>query len=306
MQRCQLTRSWPAMGSTARVTVVAATRKLTRSLTAQAACRIGELERRWSRFIPSSEVSRLNDRPGMPTRVSSDTYRLVAAGLDGLRRTGGRFNPTMLEPIVAAGYDRNFNSLRSGIAVASASVGAPPGATLHLDPMTSAVHLGVHSGFDPGGVGKGLAADIVADELMDADALGACVELGGDLRARGDGPEGSGWVVAIEDPRRRRPLRETLWIADGGVASSSVIKRSWQTTAGPSHHIIDPETGRPAKTAVIGACIVASTCALAEVFATAACAGMPPQEIGQAGVSGVLFYDDDQRLSIGDFRNLTA
>ena len=55
-------------------------------------------------------------------------------------------------------------------------------------------------GFDPGGVGKGLAADLVVDAVMADGAGGACVNLGGDLAVRGVGPHGGGWTVTVEGP----------------------------------------------------------------------------------------------------------
>ena len=54
-------------------------------------------------------------------------------------------------------------------------------------------------GFDPGGIGKGLAADLVVDLLLDGGAAGACVDLGGDGRMAGEPPTG-GWRVGIGNP----------------------------------------------------------------------------------------------------------
>jgi len=68
--------------------------------------RIDDLERRWSRFLPDSEVSRLNAGAGRPVLVSPETARLVARAVDAWRLTAGRFDPTVLPALVAAGYDR--------------------------------------------------------------------------------------------------------------------------------------------------------------------------------------------------------
>ena len=66
--------------------------------------RLEELERRWSRFLPDSDVSRLNTAPEALMLVSSDTVALVAAMKEAWRVTGGRYDPTMLAAIVAVGY----------------------------------------------------------------------------------------------------------------------------------------------------------------------------------------------------------
>src|SRR5204862_328066 len=68
------------------------------------------------------------------------------------------------------------------------------------------VRLPAGTGFDPGGIGKGLAADMVVAETMAAGAAGVCVNLGGDLRVTGLDPTDAAWTVAVEYPLAARPL----------------------------------------------------------------------------------------------------
>ena len=67
------------------------------------------------------------------------------------------------------------------------------------------VRLPAGTGFDSGGIGKGLAADLVAVEVMAAGADGVCVNLGGDLRVLGTSSDGS-WTVAVEHPSSQEPI----------------------------------------------------------------------------------------------------
>src|SRR5919199_2924381 len=76
--------------------------------------RILDLERRWSRFRPDSEISLLNAAAGRPVLVSSATAGLVARGVDAWKLTDGRFDSTVLPALVAAGYDRPFAAVRAG------------------------------------------------------------------------------------------------------------------------------------------------------------------------------------------------
>lgn len=211
--------------------------------------RIEQLEGRWSRFRPDSEVSRLNRAGGRPVLVSADTAALVARAEAGRRGTGGRFDPMVLAPLLDAGYDRSFRG--GGV------VGLPTGA-----------------GFDPGGIGKGLAADFVVAELRAAGASGACVNLGGDVRVDGAGP----WVVDVADPfdDGARPIAR-LALDAGGVATSSCLRRAWTGDDGTRrHHVIDPATGVPADTGVAAVTVVTGDAWRAEVLATAALlAGLP-------------------------------
>src|SRR5207245_497499 len=94
-----------------------------------------------------------------------------------------------------------------------------PGAE-DIEVTDNMVRLPPGVGFDPGGIGKGLAADIVTDELMQAGADGACANLGGDVRVRGAGPTGAAWTVSVEHPWSERSIIH-LGLADGAVATST-------------------------------------------------------------------------------------
>jgi thiamine biosynthesis lipoprotein ApbE len=127
-------------------------------------------------------------------------------------------------------------------------------------------------GLDPGGIGKGYAADLVVSELRAAGAAGVCVNLGGDLRAEGRAPGGGSWVVGIEHPLRPGPAA-TVTLAGGAVATSSRTRRTWGPDGDRRHHLIDPATGAPADTALAAVTVLAARGWQAEVLAKAAFLG---------------------------------
>ena len=158
--------------------------------------------------------------------------------IDGFRLTGGLYDPTLLGPVIRAGYDRTFELIpaaarpgRSDAEPACAGIGFGPGWA----------RLPAGSGFDPGGIGKGLAADIVASELVAAGADGVCVNLGGDVRVTGEAPGGGTWTVAVEHPAAAAPIA-LLGLADGAVATSTTLRRRWRVGGEVRHHLIDPAT----------------------------------------------------------------
>ena len=93
-----------AMGTTVEVTVVGGAP----SLLTIARGRIRDLELRWSRFLPDSEVSRLNAAGGAPVRVSPETVTLLTAARDAALLTDGRFDPLLLDAVEAIGYRETF------------------------------------------------------------------------------------------------------------------------------------------------------------------------------------------------------
>jgi thiamine biosynthesis lipoprotein len=144
--------SFRAMGSDAQVIVVGGSP----GSAERARRRIDDLERRWSRFLPDSEISQLTRRAGEWVALSADSRLLVERALAAWSLTIGRFDPTVLGAVIRAGYDRSFDELdpAGGAGASPLTVGA---GGIQVD--GDRVRLPVGVGFDPGGIGKGLAAD---------------------------------------------------------------------------------------------------------------------------------------------------
>lgn len=250
-----------AMGSDAHVIVVADDgRLLDRAL-----ARVEQLEQRWSRFIDTSEVSRLNRRRGETVAVSPDTALLVARAIEAWRLTGGGFDPTVLGAVIRAGYDRSFDEMTADTAAGAS--GLRQGVTsIVVDDDT--VTLPADVGFDPGGIGKGLAADLVATEIIEAGARGVCVNLGGDLRVLGDPPAGDAWTVGLEHELVAEPFL-VIGLGDGAVATSTTLRRQWRIDGRRHHHLIDPWTGEPSASDLTLVSVIAGEAWTAEVLAKA-------------------------------------
>ena len=219
-------------------------------------------ETRFSRFRGDSELSAVNARAGSPTRVSSPFARLLAFALDAARRTNGRFDPTVLDAVIAAGYDRNFDEVLAGARVALRP-GRPAGRWDRIALHGDEVLLPADVGLDFGGVAKGWTVDLAAAAAFSAGLAWAVVNAGGDLRVVGEVPA-PGIEVGIDDPEAPGDEIARLVLGSGAIATSSVTRRAW----GPGlHHLIDPMTGTPADSGTLQATAWAPTCAEAEVRA---------------------------------------
>jgi thiamine biosynthesis lipoprotein len=228
-----------------------------------------ELERTWTRFDPSSEVSELNDHAGHLTIVSPVTYELVSLAELARRATGGAFNPLMLDHLVDLGYDRSWDSTLCSDEVVP-PVRVVPDQPIELFPEISAVRLPCGSRFDPGGIGKGMAGDMIAAALLDEGAEAVQVELGGDVRVAGPSWSGGPWQVHLDDSDHGSPCPATISLAGGGVATSSVLRRRWRRRDVDVHHLIDTNTGRSALTDLDSVTVVGATLWWAEVVAKVA------------------------------------
>lgn len=265
------------------------------------------LEQHWSRFRPDSDVARLNRAAGAPVRVAPETLLIMSLVVEAWKLTAGRFDPTVVRALEANGYDRSFLAIGHGHAGPARPVPATGLAGVVLDPSGPSVTLPSHAGIDLGGIGKGAAADLVVMELLAAGAHGACLNLGGDLRASGQAPGPDGWVVAIEDPFH--PNRELARVAvgDGAVATSSRLVRRWRRGGSDYHHLIDPASGLPCNRGLAAVSVVAGCAWWAEALATAAFVAGPEggaRLIEEHGVTGLLVDDRDETHLLPGFHGL--
>lgn len=230
--------------------------------------RIAHLEALWSRFRPDSQVSRANSQPGTQVWASPETVRLIACAAQATAEFAPYFDPCRLDAIVAWGYDRTFTRL--GV------VTAAPGDMATLRTPRGVLTSGTDwicvpaEGFDPGAIGKGMAADIVAEELAACGATGVMVNVGGDLRCMGVPPaelSSGSWSVAVTDDAD--VTRVLFDLVDGGVATSSTGRRHWITVEGAAHHVIDPRTSRPVQQAPQSVTVLSDRGWRSEVLATA-------------------------------------
>jgi Membrane-associated lipoprotein involved in thiamine biosynthesis len=209
------------------------------------------LEAILSRFRQDSELSLLN-RAGR-LDAGPDLLRVTELALAAREDTGGRFDPTVHDAVVAAGYDRTFESI--------AADGPEPearacGGEVRID--RGAIELDDGVRLDFGGIGKGYAADRAAEVLAIA---GPClVNAGGDIAVR-DGA----WPIAVQTATGSL----TVELTSGALATSGRDRRRWQRGGRELHHLIDPATGTSAGGDLVRATVVASDAVVAEVWAKA-------------------------------------
>ena len=259
------------------------------------------LHDRLSRFDPASELSRLNADPAAIVDASRLLRRLARAVVEAGERSGGLVDATLVGALERAGYGAS-RADSSGLApadlLANLQTQTPRPAWPHPDrhwrqivvddeARTIARPPGLR--IDSGGLGKGLAADLVARSL--AGHATFAVDCAGDVRIGGSA--GVARRVLVADPGGGRPLHE-LSISDGAVATSGITRRSWRDErGGVAHHLLDPATGEPAWTGVIQATALAPTALEAETLAKAALLAGPERgrELLAAAGGGVLVLD---------------
>jgi len=251
-------RRFRAMGTDVELFLVAEQGPLAEAVLDGAEQEFERLEAILSRFRPESELSTLN-RLGR-IQASDDLLTVTELALEARERTAGRFDPTVHDALVAAGYDRTFAEVAADGPSAPAS--GPCGGRVMVDREHGTIELEPSVHLDFGGIGKGYAVDRAAVILSEAGP--ALVDAGGDIATTGR-PDALGWRVGVETAEGTIALA----LEDCALATTGRDRRRWRRDGEERHHVIDPSTGRPAATDLLRVTVVGSTAVEAEVHAKA-------------------------------------
>lgn len=222
---------------------------------------------RFTRFDAASELSALNASAGRPFSASPDLYEVVEWAMVFAGMTDGLFNPAIIGALEAAGYDRTFDVVKSGVEGGSYDLPSWPVTLprIALDAERREITLPAGVRIDLGGIAKGWTVYRAARQLS---AYGPClVDAGGDMMTFGVAQGESAWRVGVADPLDARRDLVTLRLRDGAVATSGIDRRRWRRNGAMQHHLIDPRTGRPSTGDLISATLIAPTTIEAEVYA---------------------------------------
>jgi thiamine biosynthesis lipoprotein len=250
------TRRFALMGGSATITVVGGTATLLDRLVALA----DRCEALWSRFLPTSDITRLNWSEGRETAVDPLTIRLIRAMIDGADVTAGAFDPTLLPDLLDLGYTSSI--VAPELTTSLPSSARAPGRLSDIVLGQDTVTMPVGTTLDAGGIGKGLAADLITELGMAEGAWGVLAEISGDVVVAGEAPGGAPWRVGVEDPFGATEHRAIMRLTRGALVTSSQRKRRF----GDRHHLLDPSTHRSADTRIQTVSVIAATGARAEAM----------------------------------------
>lgn len=267
---------------------------------------VEEFDATLSRFRPESELCRLNADPRERVPASALMRRAVAAGIFAAERSDGLVDPTLVGEIERAGYVASragMNGLPLRDALLEAPERRPAGPRperawrgFAVDEEAREIVRPPGLRFDTGGTGKGFAADMVAASLRGYSRF--VVDCGGDIRIGGAGALVRPFEVFVEHPisgERAHVLR----LGCGGVATSGINVRSWRDENGRvAHHLLDPATGEPAWTGLVGATALGDTALEAETLSKAALLSGPERGRQLLAERGGLLVHDSSRVEL--------
>lgn len=210
-----------------------------------------DCEQRFSRFMPTSELSQINRRAGSGVAVSTEMQRVLTAANDLRARTQGLVDIGVGRAVRDWGYETTFSEITD--------LAEQPTVDLHSGWRIDGnmVYLDEGTALDLGGVAKGWTSDRVVE-----DGHATVASAGGDVRS-------SDPTLVVEILDSHDAVAAEVHIGVGALATSSRAKRRWNVASSEAHHIIDPRTMRPAVSPIVSASVVAATAVEAEAGAKA-------------------------------------
>ncbi len=231
---------------------------------------IGRIERLLSRFLPESDVSRVNGSAGIQSeKVSPDTFEVLAKSVEFSRKFPETFDVT-IEPLVQLWSTGKEASVQPDEVNIMQILPLVNFRDLILDPweMTAELRF-IGQSIDLGGIGKGYAGDQILEVFKAFGIESAFSNLGGNVVTLGSKPDGAPWQIGIQHPRQEDRLIGIVSVVDQSVVTSGDYQRCYTDIQGNRHHhILNPSTGYPSRSGLISVTVVAERSMTADALST--------------------------------------
>ncbi len=234
------------MGTLVTITVVASNKDVGYRAIQAGFDEIKRLERLLSTWRSDSELSHVNAEAGhLPVQVGRETLELVVRSIEMAQLTEGGFN-IAVGPAMEAWSFTERQRIPSGEELQRLKP-LVDWTTVQISKEARTIFL-PHKGMrvDIGGIGKGYAADRAVEGMKRAGVQGGVVALSGDIKTFGVLPEGDGFPVGIKHPRDDEALVAVIDLKDEAISTAGDYERFFERDGIRYHHILDPQTLRPA------------------------------------------------------------
>ncbi len=209
-------------------------------------------EELFSRTLPTSDVSRINEANGQFVEVDPQTAELVSLSLAYCASSNGLFDITI--GAISELWDFTEGVVPSPEAIARA---LPHVGWQHVQVQQNAVCLqDPLARLDLGGIAKGYVTDRVMELFKERGVENAYVNLGGNVSVMGHNEKGNPWSVGVRDPfGTSSDVVALMKMTEGSLVTSGLYERSFEKDDKRYWHILDPRTGYPAQTDLVSASV---------------------------------------------------
>lgn len=252
-----------AMGTEYSIAIVSDSPKLATEIYKKVKNEIAEYEARFSRFLPKSELSILNEKKNIS--VSPLFFDITKKAYQLFIETKGIFNPLL--QIARFGYDEDFTNIKNNKKIKDDSLYNIDFNSVIIKEKNLSIHLSDGQKLDYGGILKGYLAEIIAKKIKSysPNISGVIVNIGGDIHTQGLDENGNKFVFNIYNPiLKNKEVKVTLY--NQSLATSGSYKRSWLISNKKMHHILDTSGLQNPTNDIVSASVICEEGTKAEAY----------------------------------------
>ena len=215
---------------------------------------------------PASQLSSINTEVSMMLGVDEDLLSTLETAEKLRELTGGAYDYTLgalteLWNVTGGGPVPSYDAITDALSHTGEDKFVIDGTTVNKnDPLAK---------IDLGGIGKGMATQILLEYLDTTNVEYGIISLGGNIGVYGTKPEYGTYKIGVRDPDDAAGVIGYMFIPSGFVSVSGDYERFFEENGVKYHHILDPETGSPVNNGVRSVAVHTSNGASADALSTA-------------------------------------
>jgi FAD:protein FMN transferase len=258
------------MGTMVSVEIVGDSSESLSGITEKVWAEAARLESVFSRYLPDSEITRINREAGRhPVLVSDEMMEVLSCSEDISRITEGAFDISVGPLMEIWGFFPERKARVPSEEKLADSMARVGWQAIELDRSAGTIHFAKPGmEIDLGALAKGYIVDRLADLLREEGIDNAMVNAGGDIYCLGENLAGRNWRIGLEHPRNEGEILTVLELKNRAIATSGDYRNYFIKSRLRYSHIIDPRTGRPARSKVVEVSVMAPDCMTADGLAT--------------------------------------
>ncbi|WP_299521217.1 FAD:protein FMN transferase [Winogradskyella sp.] len=222
-----------------------------------------------STYIPDSDISRLNRNEDV--NIDEHFKRVFNASKEVYRFTEGVFDPTIGNVVNAWNFGAETNKFLTDSTTIDSLMQFVGLNRIGL--VEGKIKKPKSSYLEFNAIAKGYGVDVITEFLESNEVENYLVEIGGEIRVKGDNIEKkSPWKVGLDEPRfdGQQSVFRTIVLKNEAMATSGTYRKFKIDENGNRYtHIINTKTGYPTKTNVLSVSVIAPDCMTADAYATA-------------------------------------
>ena len=226
---------------------------------------VTDLEKKVSVTDPDSEIYAINLR-GTGT-LTGEAEELMKLALSMCSRTDGMLDISIYPVVRAWGFTTGAYQIPETETLQKL-LPLVDYTKIQYDSATGQVTIPEGMTIDLGSIAKGYAGQLAAQYLRDQGVTSALLNLGGNVQTIGSKPDGTPWSIGIQDPKGSSPMM-ALSVSDQAVITSGGYERYFEQDGQTYWHIMDPATGRPARSGLLSVSVIGEQGSVCDALSTA-------------------------------------